>query len=49
MRGFEANLEQPVLSPVADHGVPAQTKAKERREESENEKSSSVEHLFTLK
>ena len=27
MGGFEADLEQGVLSPVADHGVPAQIKA----------------------
>ena len=49
MGGFEAELEQPVFSPITNHGVPAQTRAKERREESDNEKSSSVEQLFTLK
>ena len=39
--GFEAYLEQPMLSPVADQGIPAHTIAKKIGEESENEKSSS--------
>ena len=47
--GFEADLEQSMRSPIADQGIPAQIRAEERREESENEKSSSVEQLFTLK
>ena len=47
--GFEADLEKLVPSPIADHGVPSQTRADERREESEIEKGSSVEQLFKLK
>ena len=39
MGGFEAELEQPMLSPIADHEVPAQTRSKDRREKSDNEKS----------
>ena len=38
-----------MLSPIVDHGVPAQIRAEERREESDIEKSSSVEQLSTLK
>ena len=38
-----------MLSPVANHVVPTQTIAKERIEESDNEKSSNAEQLFTLK
>ena len=49
MGGFEENLEQPVLSLVANHGVPSQTRAEERREDSDNEKNSSVEQLLTVK
>ena len=47
--GFEAYLEKPMLSLIADQGIPAHTRAKKIREESENEKSSSLEQLFTLK
>ena len=36
---LKQNYGQPMLSPVADHGVLAQTRAKDRREESDNEKS----------
>ena len=38
-----------MLSLIADHGVPAQTRAKERREEKDNEENSNAEQLFTLK
>ena len=31
MGGFEANIEQPVLPPIANHGVPAQIRVEERR------------------
>ena len=34
---------------VANHGVQAQTRAEERREESDNVKGSNAEQLFTLK
>ena len=49
MRGFKVELKKPVLSPVADHGIPASTRAGERRKESDNDRRSSVEQLFTLK
>ena len=49
MGGFEANLEQQVLSPVANHRVPAQTRYEERREESDTEKSLDAEQLSTIK
>ena len=41
--GFEAHSKQPVISPVADHGVPARTIAEKRREESDNEENSNAE------
>ena len=49
MGGFEANIEKPVLFLVFDYGESAQTRAEERREESDIEKSSSAEQLSTLK
>ena len=49
MGGFEANLEQQVFSPVANHRVPAQTRSEERREESDTKKSLDAEQLSTIK
>ena len=47
--GFEADLEQPVLSPVANKRILTHSRVEERREDSENETSLSAEQLFTLK
>ena len=38
-----------MLSSAVGHGAPAQTRVQERREESDNERSSNSEQLFKLK